>query len=76
MNFQNPNYIQKNSNFLDKNDFMNNYGNDDRQKNDIDMGKSTDEVLFPFSFSVCRKKELPLTAHFDGFVRKYNKNIT
>jgi hypothetical protein len=47
-----------------------------RQKNDIDMGKSTDEVLFPFSFSVCRKKELPLTAHFDGFVRKYNKNIT
>ena len=37
MNFQNLNYIQKNSNFLDKNDFMNNYGNDDRQKNDIDL---------------------------------------
>ena len=37
MNFQNPNYIQKNSNFLDKNDFMNNYGNDDRQKNNIDL---------------------------------------
>ena len=38
MNFQNPNYIQKNNNFPDKNEFYKNIGSDDdRQKNDIDL---------------------------------------
>ena len=38
MDFQNANYLQKNSNFPDKNDFLNNLGNDnERQKNEIDI---------------------------------------